>query len=203
MFTMIELPLNLKKWLNLLPYTIVALYKNDSTSQTESLFGKSLHELLVTNLRLWGYEDEARRTDLQDKDIVNLKRNIDINNQKRNDLMDAIDAILKEDIEKKIEKNTGKTLPLNSETPGSIFDRLTVLALRNHHLKKETERKDIDKSHIERCILMLNQVDERSQDLLKCLEELLLDYYAGRKKLKSYKQHKLYNDPKLNPSLRK
>jgi len=50
---------------------------------------------------------------------------------------------------------------------------------------------------------MLEKVEERSQDLSKCLEELLEDYYSGRKRLKSYKQHKLYNDPELNPSLRK
>jgi len=121
-------------------------------------------------------------------------------NQKRNDLIDSIDALIKEDIDKNI-KSIDNSLPLNSETPGSIFDRLIILTLRTHNLKMETERPDVDKSHIERCSSMLNEVKERTKDLLGCLTDLLKDYYSGRKRLKSYKQHKLYNDPSLNPSL--
>lgn len=163
---------------------------------------KTISGLAETNCAIWGYEDEARRRDIPDKEIAGLKRNIDKNNQKRNDLIDTIDSILRQEIEKKI-GSLNASAPLNSETPGSIIDRLIILGLRASSLKKEIERKDTDKSHIERCEVMLKEVEERSEDLQKCLEELLADYYAGRKKLKSYKQHKLYNDPDLNPSLRK
>ncbi len=163
---------------------------------------KTLDELAKTNHVIWGYEDEVRRTDVPDSKIANLKREIDKNNQKRNDLIDTIDAILKQDIEKKV-KSLDASVPINSETPGSILDRLSILALRSHSLKKEISRKDADRSHVKRCKDMLEKVEERSQDLSKCLEELLEDYYSGRKRLKSYSQHKLYNDPELNPSLRK
>lgn len=199
---MVGLPLHPRKWFESLPHSIIVLYKGEFKNPNTSLLAKTLNELLATNFKLWGYEDEARRRDLPDKDIASLKRNIDRDNQKRNNLVDTIDAILREDIEKKI-KLVDESLPLNSETPGSIFDRLTVLALRIHNLKKESERKDADKTHIKRCSLMLKEVEERSEDLLRCLEELLNDYYSGKKRLKSYKQHKLYNDPSLNPSLRK
>lgn len=178
-------PLNIDKWLD-----------------SFELLHKPLKELAETNKRIWGYEDEARRTDVADSTIAGLKRNIDKDNQKRNDLIDAIDATLKKDIEKKV-KSIDKKAPLNSETPGSIFDRIIILALRSRSLKKEIERKDAAESHIKRCKSMLEQVEERSQDLIECLEELLEDCYSGRKRLKSYKQHKLYNDPELNPSLRK
>lgn len=199
---MTHLPLNLHKWFEPLSDSIVALYagkfKNPCTAQLD----KNLNELLVANFTLWGYEDEARRTDLPDREIANLKRRIDKKNQKRNDLIDVIDAILKQDIKKRL-GSIDKSVPLNSETPGSVFDRLTVLALRTYHLKKEVLRKDVGAPHRERCARMLKQVEGRSGDLLKCLEGLLDDYYSGRKRLKSYKQHKLYNDPALNPSLRK
>jgi len=182
---MVNIPVNIEK---LLP-------------SSESL-RKTIENLTETNYALWGYEDEARRRDIPDKEIANLKRNIDKNNQKRNDLIDSIDNILRQAIEKKV-KSIDNSAPLNSETPGSVIDRLTILGLRVSSLKKEIERKDADKSHIKRCKDMLREVEERSKDLEKCLKDLLEDYYSGRKKLKSYKQHKLYNDPDLNPSLRK
>ncbi len=199
---MANLPLDIREWFKSLPASINALYKGDFKNSDPSPLSKTLIMLLFANSKVWGYEDEVRRKDIPDKDIANLKRNIDRNNQKRNDLIDTIDAILRDDIEKKL-KSIDTSLPLNSETPGSIFDRLMILALRAHSLKKEIERKNTDKSHIERCSGMLKQVENRSQDLLKCLEDLLEDCYSGRKRLKSYKQHKLYNDPDLNPSLRK
>jgi len=190
------------KWFKSLPRSIAALHTNSFKDVGDRLPEKILNSLIVINFKIWGYEDEARRRDIPDKDIANLKRNIDKGNQKRNDLIDTIDSFLKQDIGKKI-KSIDESAPLNSETPGSIFDRLSVLALRSYHLKKEMERKDSDKSHTQRCAGMLKEVNERSEDLLKCLEVLLKDYYSGKKRLKSYKQHKLYNDPALNPSLRK
>lgn len=199
---MVKIPINSYNCFGSLPGLIVSLYNGENKNPGISSLDKTLHELLVTNFKLWGYEDEARRTDVPDKTIAGLKRNIDRDNQKRNDLVDTIDAIIEEDIKQKLKQIDGSA-PLNSEAPGSLFDRLTILALRAHNLKKEIERKDASKSHIERCANMLREVQERSKDLLKCLEVLLDDYYSGRKRLKSYKQHKLYNDPDLNPSLRK
>jgi len=182
---MTNIPLNIDKWL-------------DSFKPIH----KPLDELAKTNHRIWGYEDGARRTDVPDSKIASLKRSIDKDNQKRNDLIDTIDDILKQNIEKKV-KSIVKSAPLNSETPGSILDRIIILALRSRSLKKEIERKDAPESHIKRCKTMLGEIEERSQDLAECLEKLLEDYYSGKKRLKSYKQHKLYNDPDLNPSLRK
>ncbi len=197
-----RLPINPNKWFTTLTQSINALYNTDFKNSKKSQLEKTLSNLLLTNFKIWGYEDEARRRDLPDKAIANLKRNIDKENQKRHDLIDTIDAVLREDAKKRL-KFIDDSLPMNSETPGSIFDRLTILALRTYSLKKEIKRKDANKSHIERCFKMLKEVEERSQDLLNCIAELLEDIFSGRKRLKSYKQHKLYNDPNLNPALRK
>ncbi len=199
---MIKIPLKPHKWFEELYGSINSLYNRSFNKATSSIVEKTLNELLVTNFTLWGYEDEVRRKDVPDKEIAKLKRNIDRENQKRHDLTDKIDMLLGEDIEAS-SKGTHDTLPLNTETPGSVLDRLSILALRRYHLKKETERKDADASHTERCLLMLKEIEERSADLLISLEELLIAYYSGKKRLKSYKEHKLYNDPSLNPALRK
>lgn len=197
-----KIPINVKTWLESLSGSVSNLYAGNSLMGGAGLFEKALNQLLVSNFKLWGYEDDARRKDVPDSVIAGLKRNIDKENQNRNDIIDNIDALFRKDIINSL-KAVDNSLPLNSETPGSISDRLSILALRAYNLEKEIARKDADKAHIDRCKKMLEKVKERSRDLVKCLEILLDDYYSGRKRLKSYKQYKLYNDPELNPSLRK
>jgi hypothetical protein len=192
----------MEKWFKSINNLVEELYSGSFKNTGSTAIEKTILDLLVANFTLWGHEDEARRKDMPDKYIADLKRKIDKENQKRNDIIDALDALIREDVEKKL-GSIDLTLPMNSENPGSLYDRLTILALRAYNLKKEINRKDIDIAHIERCSKMLEQVLEKSEDLLKCLKELMDDIYSGRKKIKSYKQHKLYNDPALNPSLRK
>jgi hypothetical protein len=192
----------MEKWFKSINNLTEELYKGSFKNTGSTAIEKTILDLLVANFTLWGLEDEARRKDTPDKYIAELKRKIDKENQRRNDTIDTLDAIIREDVEKKL-GSIDQALPMNSENPGSLYDRLTILALRAYNLKKEINRKDIDIAHIERCSKMLEQVLEKSEDLLKCLKELMDDIYSGRKKIKSYKQHKLYNDPALNPALRK
>ena len=192
----------MEKWLKSINTLVEDLYNKDFKNTGSTLIEKTIIDLLAANFTLWGYEDEARRKDVSDNYIADLKRKIDKENQRRNDLIDTVDAIIKEDVEKKLGP-VDENISMNSENPGSLYDRLTILALRSYNLKKEINRKDVDIAHIEKCSLMLEDVHERSTDLLKCLKELMDDIYSGRKKIKSYKQHKMYNDPALNPALRK
>ena len=192
----------MEKWFKSINELVEDLYNKRFKNTGSTPIEKTILDLLVSNFTLWGYEDEARRKDTADKYIAEVKRKIDKENQRRNDLIDAIDGLIKQDAKKKLGV-IDQGLPMNSENPGSIYDRLTILAIRCYNLKKEINRKDADISHIERCSKMLEGVQERSADLLKCLKELMDDIYSGRKKIKSYKQHKLYNDPALNPALRK
>jgi hypothetical protein len=192
----------MEKWFKSINTLVEDLYNKDFKNTGSTPIEKTIIDLLVANFTLWGYEDEARRKNVPDNYIAELKRKIDKENQRRNDIIDNLDALIREDVEKKL-GSIAQTLPMNSENPGSLYDRLTILALRSYNLKKEINRKDIDIPHIEKCSKMLEQVHERSSDLLKCLKELMDDIYSGKKKIKSYKQHKMYNDPALNPALRK
>jgi hypothetical protein len=42
---------------------------------------------------------------------------------------------------------------------------------------------------------------EQQDDLSNSIDELLSDIESGRKKMKVYRQMKMYNDPALNPVL--
>ena len=192
----------MENWFKSINTLVEDLYNKDFENTGSTTIEKTIIDLLIANFTLWGYEDEVRRKDVSNDYIAELKRKIDKENQRRNDIIDALDALIREDVEKKLGP-IDQTLPMNSENPGSLYDRLTILALRSYNLKKEINRKDADIAHIEKCSKMLEQVLEKSADLLKCLKELMEDIYSGRKKIKSYKQHKLYNDPDLNPALRK
>ena len=74
----------------------VKLYKNLNVSSSEDLnrLGETVSKLAMSNIKLWHLEDEVRREDLPDSEIVKIKRTIDTNNQERNNFMDKVDEIL-------------------------------------------------------------------------------------------------------------
>ena len=83
----------------------IKLYANTNVSSSESIkkLGEAVSELAIRNIKLWHCEDEVRRTDLADIEIVKIKRKIDTTNQERNDLMDKVDEILQIQSEEKKE----------------------------------------------------------------------------------------------------
>jgi hypothetical protein len=74
----------------------VKLYKNLNVTPSEDLnyLGETVSKLAMSNIKLWHLEDEVRREDLPDAEIVRIKRTIDTNNQERNNFMDKVDEIL-------------------------------------------------------------------------------------------------------------
>ena len=83
----------------------IKLYANTNVSSSDSIkkLGEAVSELAFRNIKLWHCEDEVRRTDLADAEIVKIKRRIDTTNQERNDLMDKVDEILQSQSEEKKE----------------------------------------------------------------------------------------------------
>ena len=81
----------------------IKMYTNTNVSSTDSIkkLGEAVSELAFRNIKLWHCEDEVRRTDLADSEIVKIKRRIDTTNQERNNLMDKVDEILQTQSESK------------------------------------------------------------------------------------------------------
>ena len=99
------------------------------------------------NRLLWAQEDEARRTDVPDAAIVQNKRAIDRYNQRRNDAIEAIDDWLLTSLQR---TPTGPDAWVNSETAGSIVDRLSINLLKLHHMGLQVQRRDAPTEHVER-----------------------------------------------------
>jgi hypothetical protein len=154
------------------------------------------------NYRLWHQEDIARSPDVGDAEIAQVKRAIDRLNQKRNDLIEKIDDWLVECLAAPDKTaRPQNAAPLNTETPGSVCDRLSILSLRIYHMQEQADRQDADDAHRQRALARLAILDEQLEDLSTSLAELLDDITSGRKRLKVYRQFKMYNDPTLNPYL--
>jgi hypothetical protein len=156
-------------------------------------------ELAYRNYLLWHEEDKARRIDVDDSAIATVKRAIDKLNQQRNDLIEKLDEHILTELSQVIPEPA--TDRINSETPGSIVDRISIMSLKVYHMAEDSCRTDIDDAHRERSLHRLAVLKLQRYDLYTALGQLLDDYQAGIKRMKLYKQFKMYNDPSLNPEM--
>ncbi len=150
------------------------------------------------NCLLWDEEDLARRRSVPDAEIAKNKRAIDGHNQKRNDAIERVDEQL---LALFSSIRTSEQARLNSETPGAMIDRLSILSLKIHHMRLQTQRTDVDRAHIDNCVSKLDRLNEQRADLASCLDRLLADVERGEARFKVYRQFKMYNDPALNPAI--
>jgi len=152
------------------------------------------------NFLLWHEEDIARSPDVTDARIAGVKRAIDRYNQQRNDAIERIDeGILDLLAAEDVLPRAGARI--NTETPGSAIDRLSIMALRIYHFEEQLNREDADDRHRTTVGERLARCRVQHLDLSQSLVELLNDIWAGRKQLKVYRQMKMYNDATLNPYL--
>jgi hypothetical protein len=149
------------------------------------------------NFNLWHEEDIARRDDLGAASVMKSKRAIDRFNQERNDFVERMDKALVEALKP---QDAG---PFNSETPGMIIDRLSILALKEYHMREQVERTDVAAEHREKCAFKLDVIRRQRADLTAALMDLLDGVREGRRSFRVYFQFKMYNDPSLNPQLYK
>lgn len=146
----------------------------------------------------WHLEDIIRNPEINSGELVAIKRRIDASNQDRTDKVEQIDDYFVDKF-----KNT-KALAsarINSETPAWLLDRMSILQLKIYHFKEQLNRFDVGIELIEKNRIKLEVLLDQEKDLEQCFDELMQDYESGIKKIKVYRQMKMYNDPNLNPVL--
>ena len=162
------------------------------------------------NSLLWAEEDLARRTTVADAEIAANKRAIDGYNQARNDATERVDELLLLALGLVDEASARSDAPvsrvpagarLNSETAGSMIDRLSIMALKFKAMREQTLRADVDDAHRAASGVKLARLAQQRTDLAGCLDKLLAHTAAGEAYFKIYRQFKMYNDPQLNPQL--
>lgn len=150
----------------------------------------------LRNFLLWHEEDIARREDIGFERIYHAKRAIDCYNQQRNNFIEEIDKFLVTEL-----APAESGCPMNSETPGMIIDRLSIMALKEFHMREETQRDDVEDAHLFNCAAKLFRIHDQRSDLTRCLNELVEAVIAKTRTFAVYYQFKMYNDPALNPQL--
>lgn len=149
------------------------------------------------NYQLWLAEDRARREDMGFEFVYRAKREIDECNQKRNDCVEKMDELFVE----RFKPSLDAASLLHSETPGMMIDRLSILALKIHHMNLQAHRTDVDAAHRMRCSEKTAVLKIQKQDLADALVLLIQDVVQGKRTFKLYRQFKMYNDRNLNPQL--
>jgi hypothetical protein len=148
----------------------------------------------------WHYEDIIRDPNIQPDDGMVMKRKIDKSNQHRTDVVEQLDDYyisLFKDVEPKSDAK------LNTESPGWVVDRISILCLKIYHMQEQVDRTDADNKHKQQCLNKLNILLEQKEDISKSFNELLDQVQKGEKQIKVYRQMKMYNDDTLNPVLYK
>ena len=194
------LPISFVADVNQLHHTTVERWhESDPENEREGIF-QTICQQHQFNFLLWHEEDIARSPDASDVRIAEVKRAIDGYNQQRNDWIERVDEGLIE-IFGSLGIEPHDNARVNTETPGSAIDRLSIMSLRIYHLAEQLDRVDVDDAHLEKVRENLARCRVQQRDLSQSLVELLDDLLSGNKVLKVYRQMKMYNDPTLNPYL--
>ncbi len=148
----------------------------------------------------WHLEDIIRDPEINTAKGMSIKRRIDASNQDRTNMVEKLDDYYIK-IFKKIEAEKSSTI--NTESPGWVVDRISILCLKIWHMKEQVNRKDSNEAHIKTCQSKLAILLIQKKDLISSFDLLLEEYKKGKKRIKVYRQMKMYNDENLNPVLYK
>lgn len=83
------------------------------------------------------------------------------------------------------------------ETVGSLIDKLSINELKIYHMTEQRDRDDIDDAFRQDCDNRLEILQVQRDDLKKELQALMSDVMSGRKRLKLYRQLKMYNEKRF------
>ena len=142
-----------------------------------------LLELHDSNVRQWDLEDGRRVPEATDSVVAEAKRAIDKLNLTRHHLIEEIDAAMN------VYLRQSTTAPLATESPGMVFDRLSVLVIR---IARTAEKSRSVSDGTDTYAGRLPSLQRQLTDLSAALEVLLRDVRAGERRFLPYEHLKLY-----------
>ena len=131
-----------------------------------------VYSLIKINKTIWGLEDSARLPELGEGHVANVKKNIDIYNQQRNDLIREIDTVL----HKLLNVSREAKESFYSESPGMIIDRLSIIFIKLSFVQKiiaVIEEDDLRLEYLEKEKILTGQIESIGNFLDLYIERLL------------------------------
>jgi hypothetical protein len=147
----------------------------------EGLLGL-LRDLHVTNVEQWRREDRVRVSDGDDSAIAEAKREIDVLNARRHQLVEAVDAAIDQAV-----PQVSSATP-STESPGMAFDRLSVLIIRIHHTGEAAAEGQEAPALQARLPVLHTQLTV----LEEALDALLAEICEGKRRFLPHQSLKLY-----------
>jgi hypothetical protein len=148
-------------------------------------------ELHGSNLEQWDLEDRTRVPEASDSVVADAKRAIDKLNLTRHHLIQEIDAA----VDAKLRQST--TAMLATESPGMVFDRLSVLIIRMARTAEKARSVSDGTGAYES---RLPSLQRQLAALSAALETLLKEVREGTRRFLPYEHLKLYADqPRTQP----
>ena len=146
--------------------------KNPKVDSTYDNVQKLVYLIIKINKTLWNLEDSARLSELGDKHVAEVKKNIDIYNQQRNDLIREIDTVLR----RLLDVSRGVKESFYSESPGMIIDRLSIIFIKLAVVQKiisVIREDDIKLEYLEKEKIAVGQIESIGNFLDLYIERLL------------------------------
>jgi Protein of unknown function (DUF4254) len=143
-----------------------------------------IQQLGLINCFQWHLEDECRAHYSWPAILANLKRDIDLSNQRRVCMIDVIDEEILRVLCMQDREADNACVALT--TPGNLMDRLSILELKRYHAQ------GMDSSKLALTKVKLDLIEEQITDLCTGTDNLIRDLLAGRQSLKVYRTIKLY-----------
>jgi hypothetical protein len=156
---------------------------SDERRVSPDRFVALLLELHDSNLRQWDLEDVTRVSEASDSAIAAAKRAIDKLNLTRHHLIEEIDSVAHATLKQ------STTAPFATESPGMVFDRLSVLVIR---IARTAEKARSGPEGAESYAGRLASLQRQLAALSSALESLLRDVRAGTRRFLPYEHLKLY-----------
>ena len=149
------------------------------------------------NFVVWHLEEYIRKPDVSAEESVKVNKTIDLHNTRRLEAIEQID-IWMENVLQSAGIAPDKDLEANSETPGSIIDRLSILTLKINHMMEQLAKAGTKKDKRSDLELRIHVIEDQRSDLAAALDRLLLDLCQAKKRHVVYRQFKIYNDPSFH-----
>ncbi|MBN1481677.1 DUF4254 domain-containing protein [candidate division KSB1 bacterium] len=150
------------------------------------------------NFVVWHLKERVRQENIPESDIVEAEKTIDVHNMKRLAAIEQIDIWI-DNVLQSADVKAAADACINSETPGSIVDRLSVLVLKIYHMEAYLRNNNLDEKQRKKLRLQMQILQEQRDDLANALDTLMLEMRQGKKRHKVYRQFKIYNDPSFHP----
>lgn len=150
------------------------------------------------NFVVWHLQEQIRRKGTPNEVIVESGKSIDYHNLKRLEAIEQMDIWL-ENVLNAAGLHPDRSVEVNSESPGSIVDRLSILTLKIFHMNEHLMNGDLSEEQQQLAALRKSILEEQRNDLADALNKLLLDLRQAKKRHQVYRQFKIYNDPSFHP----